>query len=71
MDLGDAYEDYAGELRCWGCQAVLEVSLQEGKLKSMRRNSGTARPPDRGTESPENPSPATPAESSAAGRETG
>lgn len=37
-DLGDAYEDYRGEIRCWGCRAVLEVALQEGKLKAMRRS---------------------------------
>lgn len=45
MDLGDAYEDYQGEVRCWGCRAVLEVTLQEGKLKAMRRSgaAGVAR----------------------------
>ncbi len=36
-DLGDAYEDYQGEIRCWGCRTVLEVALQEGKLRAMRR----------------------------------
>ena len=37
MELGEAYEDYDGEVRCWGCQTVLQVALTEGKLRSMRR----------------------------------
>jgi hypothetical protein len=48
MDLGDAYEDYEGEVRCWGCQAVLDVTLSEGKLRRMRL--GAARPAPRQTE---------------------
>lgn len=44
VELGEAYEDYAGEVKCWGCQAVLEVTLQEGKLKAMKQGgvAGTA-----------------------------
>ena len=37
LDLGEAYEDYQGEVRCWGCQTVLEVTMREGKLMTMRR----------------------------------
>ncbi len=40
MDLGDAYEDYEGEVRCWGCRTILEVALHEGKLRSMRNSAG-------------------------------
>ena len=36
FDLGDAYEDYEGEVKCWGCTAVLEVKLHQGKLKTMK-----------------------------------
>ena len=35
MDLAEAYEDYQGEVRCWGCQAILEISMHEGRLQSM------------------------------------
>jgi hypothetical protein len=43
MDLGEAYEDYQGEIRCWGCHTVLEVTMREGKLMAMRRlGAGTA-----------------------------
>ncbi|MBI4703932.1 MAG: hypothetical protein HY744_22715 [Deltaproteobacteria bacterium] len=34
--LDEAYEDYRGELRCWGCRAVIEVAIEQGKLKAMR-----------------------------------
>jgi hypothetical protein len=37
LDLSDAYEDYDGEIRCWGCHTSLLVSLHEGKLKSLKR----------------------------------
>ena len=45
MDLGEAYQDYAGEVRCWGCQALLDVELRDGKLLTMRTSrGGTSRP---------------------------
>ena len=37
MSLGEAYEDYHGEVKCWGCQVALEVAIQEGKLMAMKR----------------------------------
>ena len=40
MELSDAYEDYAGEVRCWGCRAVMEIALSEGKLRSMKQSAG-------------------------------
>lgn len=41
IELDEAYEDYQGEIRCWGCRAVVEVSLQEGKLQSMKLSPGS------------------------------
>lgn len=72
MDLGDAYEDYAGEVKCWGCQAVLEVTLQEGKLKAMKRGGAVGAFPSSAerVELPGTLSPATEAELSAASHET-
>jgi len=35
MELGDAYEDYQGDVRCWGCQALVNVTLHDGKLQTM------------------------------------
>lgn len=42
IELDEAYEDYRGEIRCWGCRAVLEISLNEGKLQSMKLSAGGA-----------------------------
>ena len=36
MVLGEAYESYQGEIRCWGCRATLDVTLVEGRLHSMK-----------------------------------
>lgn len=40
MELGEAYEDYQGEIRCWGCRAVADVTLRQGKLQSMKLCAG-------------------------------
>jgi len=39
MELGDAYEDYQGDVRCWGCQALVNVTLHDGKLQTMSLSS--------------------------------
>lgn len=35
VDLGDAYDDYAGLVKCVACQAVLEIKTEGGGLKSV------------------------------------
>lgn len=64
MDLSDAYEDYQGGVRCWGCRAVLEVTIQEGKLKAMRQShdGGLERASTGQAEAPTPRSPVTAAE---------
>jgi hypothetical protein len=42
IELDEAYEDYQGEVRCWGCRAIVEVSLHEGKLQSMKLSTGAS-----------------------------
>jgi len=32
----DVYNDYEGEVKCWVCGGILEIKLQEGKLKSLK-----------------------------------
>jgi len=44
MELGDAYEDYQGEVRCWGCQALVNVTLHDGKLQNMSLSSKSEAP---------------------------
>ena len=35
VDLGDAYDDYAGQVKCVACGAVLEIVTGTGNLKSV------------------------------------
>jgi hypothetical protein len=43
MDLGDAYDDFEGQVRCL-CRSLLEIRTEEGKLKSIRLADITPRP---------------------------
>ena len=36
FDLDDTYDDYEGDVKCWVCGGILEIKLQEGKLKSLK-----------------------------------
>jgi DNA-directed RNA polymerase subunit N (RpoN/RPB10) len=38
FDLGDAYEDYEGLVKCYVCGALLAIKTDEGSLKSMGLN---------------------------------
>jgi DNA-directed RNA polymerase subunit N (RpoN/RPB10) len=35
VDLDDMYEDYAGQIKCFACGAMLEIKLEAGKPKSI------------------------------------
>jgi len=35
FELGDAYEDFNGPVKCYICGATLEIKTEEGKLKSI------------------------------------
>jgi len=39
MELAEAYEDYQGEVRCWGCHALVEITMKDGKLRAMKLSS--------------------------------
>jgi len=36
FDLDDTYDDYEGDVKCWVCGGILEIKLQEGKLKYLK-----------------------------------
>lgn len=36
VDIGDAYDDYGGQIKCYVCGAILEIKTEEGNLKSVR-----------------------------------
>ncbi len=35
VDIGDAYDDYEGQIKCYVCGAILEIKTEEGNLKSV------------------------------------
>ena len=35
LDLGDAYDDYAGQVKCMVCGVILEIKTEEGNVKSV------------------------------------
>lgn len=35
VDLGDAYDDYVGLVKCFACGAVLEIRTEAGSLKGV------------------------------------
>jgi hypothetical protein len=32
----DAYDDYAGQIKCYACQAIMEIASADGRLKSVK-----------------------------------
>lgn len=36
IDLGDAYGDYEGQIKCWICGAILDIKTAEGSIKSAK-----------------------------------
>jgi len=35
VDIGDDYDDYGGQIKCYVCGAILEIKTEEGNLKSV------------------------------------
>ncbi|MBI2827944.1 MAG: hypothetical protein HYX77_01570 [Acidobacteria bacterium] len=35
VDLGDAYDDYAGQIKCATCSAILDIKTEAGGLKAV------------------------------------
>ena len=36
VDLDDAYEEYEGQVKCFACNAILEIKTEQGNLKAVR-----------------------------------
>lgn len=36
VDLSEAYDDYTGLIKCFACQALLEIQTQDGYLRSVQ-----------------------------------
>lgn len=51
IDLGDAYDNYAGQVKCWVCGVLLEIAAETGELRAVAlarevTRSATAAPPE-------------------------
>ena len=44
VELDDMYEDYEGQLRCYVCNAIMEIRTEDGKIKSVKLARSVARP---------------------------
>lgn len=44
VELDDVYDDYAGQIKCFACHAIMEIKTEDGKLKSVTAAWGLARP---------------------------
>jgi len=45
VELDAAYDDYNGQVKCWACNAMLEIRTVEGYLKAVRLAGAAAEPP--------------------------
>lgn len=36
VDLDETYEDYEGQIKCFTCQALLEIRIEEREIKSVK-----------------------------------
>ena len=37
VDLDDAYDDYEGPVKCFTCEAILEIRTEQGCLKAIKQ----------------------------------
>lgn len=49
VNLDEIYEDYEGQVKCFACNAILEIKIEQGNLKSVNFVKVTPRPAARGT----------------------
>ena len=35
VDLADAYDDYAGQIKCFGCGAIMEIETRAGNIRAV------------------------------------
>jgi hypothetical protein len=47
LDLDNAYADYDGQFKCVICGAILEIKIEEGKLKSASVAKAGQRPSEK------------------------
>ena len=45
VDLTNAYDDYEGQVKCFGCGAMLEIETQEGHVRAVKLVKAVPSPP--------------------------
>jgi len=52
VDIGDAYDDFEGEIKCFVCGGFLHIRTEQGQVKSVKLGSAQefAPPSERETE---------------------
>jgi DNA-directed RNA polymerase subunit RPC12/RpoP len=35
VDLAGAYDDYVGQIKCFGCGAIMEIATQAGNIRAV------------------------------------
>ena len=36
VDIGDEYDDYEGQIKCYACGAILEIKTEGGNLRAVK-----------------------------------
>lgn len=36
IDIGEAYDDYEGQIKCYVCHSLLEIKTVEGQVRAVR-----------------------------------
>jgi len=37
LDLDEAYDDYDGPVKCFACEAILEIRTEQGRIKGVKQ----------------------------------
>ncbi len=45
VDIGDAYDDYEGQVKCFTCGAILEIRTEEGNVRAVKLAQAVMSPP--------------------------
>ena len=45
VDLTDSYDNYQGQVKCFACGAILDITTQNGNVCSVTLAEGLAEPP--------------------------
>jgi hypothetical protein len=44
LDLDEAYDDYDGPVKCFACEAILEIRTEQGYIKAVQQENAVMHP---------------------------